>query len=55
MAQFLLRYYKKQIVMKKYSIIVALLIALGASISSCSTSGKVATKHHEVGVGAHVQ
>lgn len=41
--------------MKKISIIVAMLMVLGASISSCSTSGKVATKHHEVGVGGHVQ
>ena len=41
--------------MKKYSIIVAMLMIFGASISSCSTSGRVRTKHHEVGVGAHVQ
>jgi hypothetical protein len=41
-------------IMKKYSIIVAMLMLFGASISSCSTSGKIRTKHHEVGVGAHV-
>lgn len=40
--------------MKKYSIIVAMLMIIGASVSSCSTSGKIRTKHHEVGVGAHV-
>jgi hypothetical protein len=41
--------------MKKYSIIVAMLMMIGASVSSCSSSGKVATKHLEVGVGAHVK
>jgi len=41
--------------MKKYSIIVAMLMVIGVSISSCSTSGRVGTKHHEVGVGAHVK
>jgi hypothetical protein len=41
--------------MKKYSIIVAMLMAFGISISSCHTSGKIGTKHHEVGVGAHVK
>lgn len=40
--------------MKKLSIIVAMVMFLGASITSCSTSGKVRTKHHEVGVGGHV-
>jgi hypothetical protein len=41
--------------MKKYSIIVAMLMLFGISISSCHTSGKIGTKHHEVGVGAHVK
>jgi hypothetical protein len=41
--------------MKKYSIFVALLMIIGVSLSSCSASGKVGTKHHEVGAGAHVK
>jgi predicted small secreted protein len=40
--------------MKKYSIVVALVVAFGISLSSCHTSAKVGTKHHEVGVGGHV-
>lgn len=41
--------------MKKYSIIVAMLMIIGASMSSCHASGKIGTKHHEVGAGAHVK
>lgn len=41
--------------MKKYSIVIALLMAFGVTISSCHTSAKVGTKHHEVGVGGHVK
>ena len=41
--------------MKKYSFFVAVLMAIGISVSSCHTSAKVGTKHHEVGVGAHVK
>ena len=41
--------------MKKYSIIVAMLIVIGVSLSSCNTSGRIGTKHHEVGVGGHVK
>lgn len=41
--------------MKKYSIIVAMLMVIGISISSCSTSGRIGTKHHEVSAGAHVK
>jgi hypothetical protein len=41
--------------MKKYSIAVALLMLIGASVSSCSSSAKVGTKHHEVSVGGHVK
>ena len=40
--------------MKKFSIIVAMLMVIGVSITSCHTSGKIGTKHHEVGVGGHV-
>lgn len=41
--------------MKKYSIIVAMLMVFGISLSSCHTSAKVGTKHHEVGVGGHIK
>lgn len=41
--------------MKKYSIIVAMLMIFGVSISSCHASGKIGTKHHEVGAGAHIK
>ncbi len=40
--------------MKKYSIIVALIMVIGVSVSSCSASARVGTKHHEVGAGTHV-
>jgi hypothetical protein len=40
--------------MKKYSIIAALLMVLYVSVSSCSASARVGTKHHEVGTGTHV-
>lgn len=41
--------------MKKYSIIVAMLMVIGVSVSSCSSSARIGTKHHEVGAGAHVK
>jgi hypothetical protein len=41
--------------MKKYSIIVAMLMIIGVSVSSCHASGKIGTKHHEVVAGAHVK
>jgi hypothetical protein len=40
--------------MKKYSVIVAMLMVIGVSFSSCSSSARVGTKHHSVGVGGHV-
>jgi len=40
--------------MKKLSIIVALFMVIGVSISSCSASARVGTKNHEVGAGTHV-
>jgi hypothetical protein len=40
--------------MKKYSIVFAMLVVFGMSMSSCSSSAKVGTKKHEVGVGGHV-
>lgn len=40
--------------MKKYSIIVAMIMVIGMSISSCSTSARVATKHHQVSAGTSV-
>jgi hypothetical protein len=41
--------------MKKYSIIIAMFMMIGVAISSCHASGKIGTKHHEVGAGAHVK
>jgi len=41
--------------MKNYSIIFAMLLVIGVAFSSCHASGKIGTKHHEVGVGAHVK
>ena len=41
--------------MKKYSIIVAMIMIFGISISSCSTSARVGTKHHAVSVGGRVK
>jgi hypothetical protein len=41
--------------MKKYSIIFAMLMVIGVTLSSCHASGKIGTKHHEVGAGAHVK
>ena len=41
--------------MKKYSMIVAALMIIGVAVSSCHSSGKVGTKHHEVGVEGHVK
>ncbi|HYJ62461.1 MAG TPA: hypothetical protein VEV62_01870 [Parafilimonas sp.] len=40
--------------MKKYSIIAALIMVIGVSMSSCSASARVGTKHHEVGAGTSV-
>ena len=40
--------------MKKYSIIAALIMVIGISVSSCSASARVGTKNHEVGAGTHV-
>ncbi|HWJ92318.1 MAG TPA: hypothetical protein VNR87_14475 [Flavisolibacter sp.] len=40
--------------MKKYSLIVAMLMVLGASISSCSAGGHIGTKKHNVSAGAQV-
>ena len=37
--------------MKKYSLIVAMLVVLGASVSSCSAGAHVGTKKHGVSVG----
>jgi hypothetical protein len=44
--------YAKTYNMKKLSIIVAMLIAIGVSISSCSAGAHVGTKHHGVSAGA---
>jgi hypothetical protein len=41
--------------MKKYSIIAAMLMVIGVSVSSCSSSARVGTKHHEVSAGAQVK
>ena len=41
--------------MKKFSIIVAMLMVFGISFISCHSSAKVGTKHHEVGVGGHIK
>ena len=38
--------------MKKFSIIVAMLVAIGISISSCSAGAHIGTKHHGVSAGA---
>lgn len=40
--------------MKKYSVIVAMFL-IGVFVTSCHASGKIGTKHHEVGVGAHAK
>lgn len=34
--------------MKKYSIIVAMLMVFGVTISSCSAGAHIGTKHHQV-------
>jgi hypothetical protein len=41
--------------MKKYSIFIGILMIFGVTLSSCHASGKIGTKHHEVGAGAHVK
>ncbi|MFC3827769.1 MULTISPECIES: hypothetical protein [Niastella] len=38
--------------MKKLSIIVAMLMVIGVSISSCSAGAHIGTKHHGVSAGA---
>jgi hypothetical protein len=43
---------KNIINMKKYSIILGMLMIIGASLSSCHAGAHIGTKHHEVGVGA---
>lgn len=40
--------------MKKFSIIVAMLMVMGISISSCSAGAHVGTKHHQVSAGTQV-
>ena len=40
--------------MKKFSIIVAMLMVMGVSISSCSAGAHVGTKHHQVSAGTQV-
>lgn len=41
--------------MKKYSMIVAMLMLMGVTVSSCSAGGKIGTKKHNVGVSGHVK
>jgi hypothetical protein len=50
-AQFFILY-TKTYYMKKFSIIVAMLVAIGISISSCSAGAHIGTKHHGVSAGA---
>ena len=38
--------------MKKYSIIVAMIMLFAASISSCSAGAHIGTKKHQVSAGA---
>ncbi|MGZ3820491.1 MAG: hypothetical protein ACXVBJ_06635 [Flavisolibacter sp.] len=38
--------------MKKFSIIVAMLMVFGVSFSSCSAGAHIGTKHHQASVGA---
>ncbi len=40
--------------MKKYSLFVAMLMVIGASISSCSAGAHIGTKHHQVSAGTQV-
>jgi len=40
--------------MKKYSIIVAMLMVMGISFSSCSAGAHVGTKHHKVSANTQV-
>jgi hypothetical protein len=44
--------YTKTYNMKKISIIVAMLMAIGVAISSCSAGAHIGTKHHGVSAGA---
>jgi hypothetical protein len=37
--------------MKKFSIIVAMFILIGVSLSSCSAGAHIGTKHHGVSAG----
>ncbi|HEY6955419.1 MAG TPA: hypothetical protein VI385_09250 [Flavisolibacter sp.] len=41
--------------MKKYSIIVAMVMLFAASLSSCSAGAHVGTKHHQVSAGTQVK
>jgi hypothetical protein len=41
--------------MKKYSIIVAILMVMGISFSSCSAGGHIGTKHHQVSADTQVK
>ena len=41
--------------MKKYSVILAVLMIMGVSFSSCHAGAKIGTKHHEVSAGAQVK
>jgi hypothetical protein len=40
--------------MKKFSVIVAMLMVMGISVSSCSAGGHIGTKHHQVSAGTQV-
>jgi hypothetical protein len=37
--------------MKKFSVIVAMLMLIGVSLSSCSAGAHIGTKHHGVSAG----
>ena len=41
--------------MKKFSMIIAMLLIIGVSMSSCHASAKVGTKEHEIGAGTHIK
>jgi hypothetical protein len=44
--------YTKIYNMKKLSIIAAMLMVIGITISSCSAGAHIGTKHHKVSAGA---
>jgi len=50
-AQFFYFYVPKHRIMKKISIVVAMLAVISAAISSCSAGAHVGTKHHSVSAG----